>query len=80
MAEVKFTKGSEEWMMFTDFWQLCQKYWQIELENEQYWEDMVKDSIAFPERYGNDKFAIALALAFINTQSEKQKQAVEGKE
>ena len=25
MSAVKFSKGSEEWMMFTDFWQLIRK-------------------------------------------------------
>lgn len=34
MSAVKFSKGSEEWMMFTDFWQLCQKHWEVELTDE----------------------------------------------
>ena len=66
MAAVKFGKGSEEWMMFTDFWQLCQ--------------DLVEAVIDFPKKHGNDKFAIALALAFVNTQSDKHKQYKSRKE
>lgn len=80
MAAVKFGKGSEEWMMFTDFWQLCQKYWEIETDNDKYWEDLVEEVISFPQKHGNDKFAIALALAFVNTQSDKHKQYKSRKE
>lgn len=77
MAEVKFNKGSEEWMMFTDYWQLCQKYWEVEEDNDKYWEDLTKEVINFPERHGGDKFAVALALAFIDSQMKKQEELKE---
>ena len=34
MASVKFSKGSEEWQMFIDYWNLCQKHWQVESTDE----------------------------------------------
>lgn len=80
MAAVKFGRESREWYMFQDFWQLCQKYWEIEPDNDKYWEDLVEAVIDFPKKHGNDKFAIALALAFVNTQSDKHKQYKSRKE
>ncbi len=80
MAEAKFNKGSEEWMMFTDFWQLCQRFWYIEPDNESYWEELVQAVKDFPMKYGEDKFAVALSLAFVNTQQAKYKQAKGRKE
>lgn len=50
MAEVKFGKGSEEWMMFTDFWKLCQKYWQVE-DSDEYWDELIKDTQDFYRTY-----------------------------
>jgi hypothetical protein len=38
MAAKKFLKGSEEWMMFMDFWKLCQDFWEPE-DNQDYWQN-----------------------------------------
>ena len=35
--EQKFSRQSEEWAMFTDFWALCQKIW-IPEKTDEYWE------------------------------------------
>ena len=67
MAEVKFSKGSEEWLMFMDYWNLCQKHWQVE-DSDSYWEQLVNDTNRFYEKYKSIEFARHVALAFINTQ------------
>ena len=57
MAEVKFTKGSEEWQMFMDYWGLCQKYWKPEPADE-YWEALVVEMDVFYKKYGNFYYII----------------------
>lgn len=69
MAAVKFSKGSDEWMMFTDFWQLCQKHWKVE-QTDKYWEDAITDSNDFMEKYKSVPLSRRLATAFLNTQEE----------
>lgn len=62
--EKKFAKGSSEWMMFMDFWTLCQKYWEPE-ESDSYWEDLIEATDDFYKKY-NTEFAKALALTLVN--------------
>jgi sulfur relay (sulfurtransferase) DsrC/TusE family protein len=69
MSAVKFNKGSEEWMMFTDFWQLCQKHWEVELTDE-YWEKLIDDANTFYEKYKEIPLARRMINAFLNTQEE----------
>lgn len=73
MASVKFQKGSEEWQMFVDYWDLCQKFWIVESAkvNKSYWEDMVQSAAEFVEKYNSDEFAMKLALAFLYVQGAK---------
>ena len=59
MASAKFNKGSEEWMMFTDFWNLCQKYWIVE-NTDEYWDSLVDCT--------NE-----LSMALLNSQDKKSK-------
>ena len=65
MASKKFNKGSEEWMMFTDFWNLCQKYWILE-DTDEYWESVISSTNEFYEKYNNIPLSKRLALAFID--------------
>lgn len=69
MSEKRITKGSEEWMMFTDFWQLCQKHWKVELTDE-YWEKLIDDANTFYEKYKEIPLARRMINAFLNTQEE----------
>ena len=70
MSSVKFSKGSEEWMMFTDFWQLCQKHWEVELTDE-YWEQLIrKDATDFEQKYKSILLARNMIKAFLDTQEE----------
>ena len=72
MAEVKFTKGSEEWQMFMDQWALCQKYWKPE-NKDSYWESLINDTDVFYKKYKTD-FSRALALELVNEAERKREQ------
>lgn len=67
MASVKFRKGSEEWQMFIDYWNLCQKHWQVE-NTDEYWENLIDDCNEFCEKYKDYKFAREIARGFCNAQ------------
>lgn len=70
MAAVKFSKGSDEWLMFMDFWNLCQKYWKVEFTDE-YWEQLIrKDATDFEKKYKSIPLARHMIMAFLNTQEE----------
>lgn len=77
MSVVKFSKGSEEWMMFTDFWQLCQKHWEVELTDE-YWEQLIrKDATDFEIKYKSIPLARNMIKAFLDTQEEEYNKKLE---
>lgn len=73
MASVKFQKDSEEWLLFQDFYRLCQKYWIPEdaKEHKEYWELLVVESGEFVEKYNKNEFAKRLALAFLGFQGSR---------
>ncbi|MCI9201470.1 MAG: hypothetical protein HFI03_13970 [Lachnospiraceae bacterium] len=66
MARVKFEKGSCEWYMFQDYWKLCQKFWFPE-DNNEYWDEVIKETNDFYKKYKEIELAENIALAFINT-------------
>lgn len=72
MASVKFSKGTEEWLMFMDFWNLCQKYWQVE-ETDEYWDNIIADASEFSEKYKSIPLAIKISVAFLESQNQKSK-------
>ena len=61
MASKKFEKGSEEWMMFQDFYALTQELW-ISDNTREYFDCVAEKIQAFAEKY-NHRFATELALA-----------------
>ena len=74
MAEKNFPKGSEEWMMFMEFWKMCQKYWIPEASDE-WWESTLNDIDSFQKRYGSTVFARGLGMALVNhLQNERMNQ------
>ena len=75
MGAVKFKKGSEEWMCFMDFWNLCQNNWSVE-ENDSYWQKLVDDVDAFANKYEKDVFAVKIAVGFVEAQEEKYKEMI----
>ena len=72
MASAKFNKGSEEWMMFTDFWNLCQKYWITE-DTDEYWKEVLISSNEFYEKYKSIPLCGNLVIAFLDSQDEKSR-------
>ncbi|HIT65963.1 MAG TPA: hypothetical protein IAB61_01770 [Candidatus Merdisoma merdipullorum] len=59
---MKFAKGSEEWMLFTDLYALVQDVWGIE-NTEEYWEGVRKAVEAFASKYG--PFGVGLSAAVL---------------
>ena len=64
MASKKFAKGSDEWMMFMDFWNLCQKFW-ISEDADEYYEQLIKENNFFYEKYKHLKLSKEIASAFL---------------
>lgn len=62
MGSVKFQKGSEEWMMFMEYWALCQKYW-IPEKDDAWWDEANEEIMAFQRKYGMTAFVRGLGLA-----------------
>ena len=73
MAEQKFPKGSDEWFMFTTFWNLCQAYW-IPENTEKYWQNVIDDCNKFYETFKDIGFSKQLAMSLIEFLEEKAKQ------
>lgn len=72
MSAVKFDKGSKEWQMFVDFWNICQKYWEVE-SNDTYWQDLIDESEEFADKYKDIELSRKLVLSFIESQELKTK-------
>lgn len=64
MGSVKFQKGSEEWMMFMEYWALCQKYWVPE-KDDAWWDEALDEIDAFSKKYGNTVFVRGWAMALV---------------
>lgn len=69
----KFEKGTKEYQMFLDFWNLCQKHWEPERSDE-YWNLLIADVDDFVKRHKTCLMASYLGLALINTQEERTKE------
>ncbi|MCI8535504.1 MAG: hypothetical protein HFG68_08010 [Hungatella sp.] len=64
MASVRFQKGSKEWNMFRDYWNLCQKFW-IPEDSEEYWNLVLKESIEFKKKYESLPLANEIRLVLL---------------
>lgn len=65
MGSVKFQKGSEEWMMFMEYWALCQKYW-IPEKDDAWWDEALAEIDAFAKKYGSTVFVRGMCMALVN--------------
>lgn len=74
MAEVKFTRGTQEFSMFMDFWSLYQKYYLPE-KSDAWWEEALKAVDAFVEKYGGSEIARGMGLAMVNDLEARWKSA-----
>lgn len=50
MASEKFIKNSLEWEMFGDIYQIAQRYW-IPEDDENYWNALIKETDDFNAKY-----------------------------
>ena len=71
MAEQRFVKGTEEYVMFNDFWKLCQSFW-IPENTDEYWQKLHDAAKNFGNSHG--RFAMKLALAYISEMERKLKE------
>lgn len=71
----EWSKGSDNWMMFNDFWRLNQMLWDANLTDE-YWENAKNQLEAYYEKYGKSPYARDLAMALSN---EIERRAKNGK-
>lgn len=65
MGEVRFSKGTEEWEVFTEFWNLCQKYW-IPESTDSWWDEALGKIDTFSKKNGQTEFVRGLCMALIN--------------
>lgn len=70
MAEQRFVKGTEEYVLFNDFWKLCQSFW-IPEDSDEYWKKLHDAAVEFGN--SNGQFAMRLALAYISEMERKFK-------
>lgn len=69
MAEQRFVKGTEEYVLFNDYWKLCQSFW-IPEDDDMYWEKLHNAAIQFGK---HSEFAKMLALAYLSEMERKFK-------
>jgi len=64
MGRIKLLKGSEEFELFQDYWELLQENWGTE-ETDAYWQKAIADSESFYQKY-KTPFAKDLAVAYMS--------------
>lgn len=72
MAGTKFSKGSEEWQLFMDYWALCQKYWEPE-ENDAYWDSLISEADIFYKKYGTNFARSLVDVLVVNLEAKMKK-------
>lgn len=72
MADIKFQKGSEEWLMFQEYYKIIQKYY-IPESNDIYWDSVVEEMDGFCKKYQQVPLAKKIAMAFLKTMEEELK-------
>lgn len=65
MASVEFQTGSEEWMMFKEYYALCKKYW-IPEKDDAWWDEALAEIDAFAKKYGSTVFVRGMCMALVN--------------
>jgi len=70
MASCRFGKESEEFSMFADYWNICQKFWVPECSDE-YWEDLIAELNEFEKKYCKISLARKLANALLSDLEQK---------
>lgn len=63
MGGIKLQKGTEEFEMFRDYWEMLEENWGVE-DSEVYWNKVIEDTDAFYRKYKTE-FSKELTLALI---------------
>lgn len=74
MAAKNIAKGSEEWMMFQDFFKLSQEVWEPE-DTDEYWEWAKDKAYEFYQKYKTPyarEFAAGLMIALESVCKERK--------
>ena len=67
----QLTKADAEFQMFSDYYKIYQDFYVPE-DNDAYWESLIRAVDTFYKKY-NTKFAMDLALAYLNSREELYK-------
>lgn len=67
----QLTKADAEFQMFTDYYKIYQDFYEPE-DNDEYWQNLAYAVGQFHKKY-NTKFAMDLALAYLNSREELYK-------
>ena len=62
-----FEKGTDEYMLFNDFWNICKKYWVLN-DTDEWWDAAINDVNAFCTKYKDTKnrtFALKAGMSLI---------------
>ena len=71
MAAVRFAKESEEWLLFTEYWNLCQELWNAD-QTDEYWKNAIRKADAFYKRH-KTQFARSLVNALMDELERRSK-------
>lgn len=73
MASKKLPKGTTEFEMFGDFYNMVQEFYTVE-ESDEYWDCLIAAVHEFEHKYGVRSFARELAAALVNFQERMMKE------
>lgn len=72
MSSKRIMQGSEEFMMFKEFWRIYQEYYEPE-DNEGYWDKLVNDVSRFYTDFADIPVSYRIAGLLIDYFEEKSK-------
>ena len=65
-------KGSEEWYMFMDYWNICKAFWDGQ-DSDDYWKGLIPNLNVFLKKYNYDFFAKQLSFSLADYLEYKNK-------
>lgn len=77
-----FTKASQEFKWFTDFWKTVQFFWTPEKDNPEYWSKLLDTAGKLCDKYSDDPklkhFSLKMMLAFTSFLDEQARGDIPG--
>lgn len=67
-------KGTEEWQMFGEYFNLCKKFWNVSADDE-YWDMLIYVTNEFHKKYKDIPLSKELVLGFVNAQEKRAKES-----